>query len=99
MRCRRIDGDAPPGCPSVGELDALVRLVVDEAAVGEALDRGGDRAGRQAEPLGQDPVWASPSRRKPVNGLQRLAIGFGEGFHLGFDGRQSKFWLTQKSIR
>ena len=91
---RRQRAPAPVG----GELDALVRLVVDEAAVGQALDGGGDGAGRQAEPLGQHAGVGVAVARKAVNGLQRLAISFGEGFHLGFDGGQSKFCLPKSQV-
>ena len=63
MRCRRIDAIAARR-PGGGELDAAVRLVVDEAPVGEALHGGGDRARREAEPLGQDAGVGARRRRE-----------------------------------
>ena len=53
------DRGAPAGG---GELDAAVRPVVDQPAVGEPLDGGGDRARAHAEPLGQR---AGVARRRP----------------------------------
>ena len=85
MRCRRIEREGPPAARG-GQLHALVRLVVDKAPVGEPLHRGGDRARGQAEAVGQDPGMGVAVARKPVDGLQRLAIGFGQGVHVGFDG-------------
>ena len=50
MRWRRMAATAGP--PALGgEGDALVGAVVDQAPVGQPLDQGGDRAGREAEPV------------------------------------------------
>jgi hypothetical protein len=58
------------------QFDAAVRLVVDEPAVGQALDGRRDRARRQAQALGERARVRATVPRKPVNGFQRFAIGF-----------------------
>jgi hypothetical protein len=68
-------GDRRPPA-GVGQLDAAVRLVVDEPAVGEPLDRRGDRARREPEPLGELARVGAAVAREPVDGFQRLAIRF-----------------------
>jgi hypothetical protein len=68
------------------ELDTLVGLMVDEPAVGEALDGRGDRARRQAQPFGQDPGVGAAVLGQAIDRLQGLAIAFRQGCELVFDG-------------
>ena len=75
--------------PGDRELDAVVRLVVDEAAVGQALDRGGHRARRQTQPLGQDPGVGAAVLGQAIDGLQGLTVAFRQACELVFDGLAS----------
>ena len=72
--------------PGGGELDPVVRLVVDQAAIGQALDRGGHRARRQAQALGEDPGVGAAVFGQAVDGLQGLAVAFRQACKLDFDG-------------
>ena len=75
MRWRRIAVIAA-ALAGGGELDAAVRLVVDEPPVGEPLHGGRDRARAQAEPLRERAGVGAAVAREPVDGLERLAVGF-----------------------
>jgi hypothetical protein len=88
-----VPADRGDGQPAAGdsELDAVVRLVVDEPAVGQALDGRGDGAGREAEPLGEDPGVGPAVLGQAVDRLQRLAVAFGKTRKLRFDGREDRF--------
>ena len=61
------------------QLDALVEPVLDEAAVGQALDGRGHRAGADVEPLGEVAgVRGLVALRQPVDRLERLPLGLRE---------------------
>jgi hypothetical protein len=90
----RGDGQA---AAADGQLDAVIRLVVDEPAVGQALDGRGDGAGRQAQPLGEDPGVGPAVLGQAVDRLERLAVAFREGRKLRFDGREVRFRSPKKS--
>jgi hypothetical protein len=69
--------DRADGRPAArrGQDDAAVGRVVDEAPVGESLDRGGDRARAQPEPLRERArVRLSVLLGEPVDGFQRFAL-------------------------
>jgi len=68
-------GDRGPA-PDRRQFDAAVRLVVDEPAIGEALDGRGDRARCQPEPLRERARVRTTVARQPVDGFQRFAIRF-----------------------
>jgi hypothetical protein len=90
----RADGQAAAGDR---QLDAVVRLVVDEPAVGQALDGRGDGAGRQAQPLGEDPGVGPAVLGQAIDRLERLAVAFRETRKLRFDGREVRFRSPKKS--
>jgi hypothetical protein len=50
--------------------------VVDEAAVGQPLDRGGHGARAQAQPLRERAGVGTTVTRQAVDGFERLAIWF-----------------------
>ena len=79
MRWRRMAATAV--CwPGGGEADALVRPVVDQLAVGEALHRGGDGAGGQPEHVGERAgVRLRAISGQAVDGLEGLSFGLREG--------------------
>ena len=60
MRCRRIAAMASPAAGG-RQLDAVVRLVVDEAAVGQALHGAVTVPGARPSRSARIPVWAPPS--------------------------------------
>ena len=70
---------SPP--PHVGELDAVIGSVHGQPPVGQLLDGGGHRPGRDPQGRGQVPRAGSPvrvgMRRQAPDGLQRLPLGFG----------------------
>ncbi len=76
IRCRRIDESAA-ALSVLGQLDTLVRLVVDEAAICEPLDGRGHGSRRQTEAFGQHTGVGVAVTRKAINRLQCLAIGLG----------------------
>src|SRR5439155_26844873 len=78
-----------------GQLDALVRLVIHELAVGQTLDRRRYGPRRQAEALGEDAGVGVAVLRQAVDRLQGLAIAFGEGVEQCFDPEESRFWLAK----
>ena len=75
MRWRRMAVIAAR-CPVGGELDAAVRLVVHEPPVREPLHGGRDRARAQPEPLRERARMGATVAREPVDGFERLAVGF-----------------------
>ena len=79
------------------QLDAVVRLVVNEPAVGQALDGRGDGAGRQAQPLGEDPGVGPAVLGQAVDRLQRLAVALRQARKLCFDAREVRFRSPKKS--
>ena len=55
--------DAQRHAPAVGrQAHAMPRLVLDEAAVGQRLDHGGDGAGHHGERVASSPMGTRPSR-------------------------------------
>jgi len=79
------------------QLDPVVRLVVDEPAVGQTLDGRGDGAGRQAQPLGEDPGVGPAVLGQAVDRLQRLAVALRQARKLCFDAREVRFRSPKKS--
>ena len=78
MRWRRMAATAVRR-PVVGERDALVGAVVDQLAVGEPLDERRDRAGGEAEGVGEHAgVRLGAVAREAVDRLQRFAFGLGQ---------------------
>ena len=76
-----------------GEGHALVGPVVDEAAIGEALDGGGDGAGGQAEDVGERAgVGLGAVAGQAVDGLEGLSLGLGEGVVHSF---VSRLWSVE----
>jgi hypothetical protein len=71
--------------------------VVDQIAVGEALQGGGDRARGQPEALGEVAGVRVAVARKTVDRLQRLAFALGEGGEELFDGAESRFRSAKTS--
>jgi hypothetical protein len=83
------DRRAPPGR---GELDAVVRPVGDELALGEPLHRHRHRAGRDAERLGERAgLRLAAVACQAVDRLQRLALRPRDRGLAGFDDPKPMF--------
>ena len=83
----------------VGEFHAAVRLVIDQPAVGQSLHRRGDRAGREAQALGEIAGVGVTVPGEAVDRLQRLAIAFREGIEQVFDDGESRFRSPKSKVQ
>src|SRR5436305_1213374 len=98
---RSVGPPSRPGCggrrrlppPRLGQLDAAIGAMVEQASAGQALDGGGRRPRGDPEVGGElTRVGALAVLGQPEDGLERLALRLGEGSIHGLGGPQPTFW-------